>query len=510
MSNHISLLSSPPPIEMDDWAKNKIIKTAYLKTNTNEYSLPTEEASLLVYNFAHVIFKNFYSQLYQKHPLPLDKEIVVMTQVLTDGVGDYYHALSTSEAIKKSFPNQQVLMIPVFCSDKQLEGISLPTKFDCCVVKSGESCQKDVIERIKKSLFILEIPWEVDIFHSREISNAKDEMKSEKRYVFVNEYGSRRIGMGLDYYYDGIFIKDMPSNSSLINLKDDILKSCLFERTALSEGDVEKYFYENELFFSYIHTNKKIMRLFLYSATFSQFNQSKNIDICSYLDPLDSEIDYQFLKEQGIAGVEFISKEGNKLVSVKKKLAEQGKFLRLINLFPMPQKDVHALMVNSHMMIGCTGDQSFTEAVSFNKLPFYEMRTFKQMFFMHYRRITQYELDPEEKEFKKYLDQIFKTVNINNYSEEKIKKRAIKIGRLVNTRALFEEAQKMNLIIQKRFSFHDNLKGIIAQQIFRDKFPEFSRFENKIISLIARHKIVNFQEIWDLLNQKAQELLHLE
>lgn len=507
MFSHLDLLNSFPPSEMDDWAKSKISKIAYLKTSTTAYDIEGKDSMLLVGSIAHLIFRNFYQKLYQRTTPSLEKEIVVMTQVLTDGLGDYYNALAASESIKNSYPKQQIYMVPVFRSEKQIEGIKVPAEFDYFISRKDESCSQSVIDRIKNALFVLEIPWKVDVFTSRDLSNVRDKMMRKRKYVHVAEYGSLKHGMGLDYCDEGIFIKEPPLKNSLTCLQSEVLKDFLFEKKSICEEDVKEYFQKNEIYFSYLPSDKKIMRMFLYASTASQTNQNKNIDIISHLHPSDSEIDYPFLNELGISKIEFIYKEEDKIVKVVKETGSEGKQMRIINPFPLAQEDMHLLIFNSHMLTGCTGDQSFSEVISFNKLPFYELRRHKQLFFWHYLRLAEYELSPEENVLKEYLSEVMKNIEIGNLSEEEIKKRSILIAKLVNKPGLIEQTQKLNEIIQKKFSFNESLKGIVAQKLFQQKFPEFIRLEEKLISLVIKPEISTFQEIWDRLSQKAEELL---
>lgn len=59
----------------------------------------------------------------------------------------------------------------------------------------------------------------------------------------------------------------------------------------------------------------------------------------------------------------------------------------------------------------------------------------------------------------------------------------------------------------KKISFNESLKGIVAQKIFQEKFPEFAKLEQKIISFVCKQQISSLQEIWDRLNRKAEKLL---
>lgn len=501
-TSHIDLLKSKVPEQMDEWAKNKIAKMGVMQAKKLAYS-QRESPLGLVCSATHLLFRNFYLKLYQESNLQFKKEIIVLTQVLNDGLGDYYAASEAARVIKASFPQQKICLIPVFCSAEQSQKVSLPKKMDYHICQAGEACPPKIIERIKNASFVLEIPWKVDVFTSRDISAIRDTMKFERKYFYIAEYGSLNHGMGLEYQDEGIFIKKVPSKSSMNVLKTKALKRDLFGKEVISEDVIKEYFQQHELFFSYLPEEKKIMRMFLYTIASSLRSQNKIIDIISHLSPLDEEIDFQFLKEQGIAAIEFINKDSS--LNVKKEIAEEGKLVRVFNPFPLPQKDLHILMINSHLLTGCTGDQSFSEAISFNKLPFYEFKTHKQLFFWHFLRLAEMELDSEENSLVEYLTALMQNIEINNLSEEEIKKNSMVIGKMINDPTLFEAVQKLDRIIQEKFSFNETLKAIVAQKIFHEKFPKFARLEQEIIGQVCSEKISSFQEIWDRMSGKAQE-----
>lgn len=83
------LLQSPPPMQMSEWGKNKIKMMAQLSEEGLLYS-KRSASFVLECDAAHLIIDDFYYLMQQKSKnLSFKKEVVVLTQVLSDGLGDY-------------------------------------------------------------------------------------------------------------------------------------------------------------------------------------------------------------------------------------------------------------------------------------------------------------------------------------------------------------------------------------------------------------------------------------
>ncbi|MFK7824654.1 MAG: hypothetical protein AB8G05_10880 [Oligoflexales bacterium] len=61
--------------------------------------------------------------------------------------------------------------------------------------------------------------------------------------------------------------------------------------------------------------------------------------------------------------------------------------IKILNPFPLARKDMKRLIVNSNTFVGITGDQSFIEALSLEKIVFYQVMEWKRDFFKNFTRL---------------------------------------------------------------------------------------------------------------------------
>lgn len=491
------------PIGLAPWATHKINKLIDYKDFYFKMDTPEKINNFIL----DVVLHSFYSKQYHDNPPLVEKhEIVVAADVMMDGLGDYYNALTVAEIIKELFPDQKILMV-VDMDEQRYDFVRKNQEIECYRAQYPEP--KNISERVKNASLILEVSQPIQLkLYTGFICNAIKQKKETESYQRLLEYGCR-YEMGLDYLSWGIFNKEMPADLSMMDLGNEDLKKIFFKTVSPDHENIEKYFQENELFFSYMHEPKSLL-LYAYAAIASQQMKDKNIDIVTPLKS-NTKMDLSFLKELGIGKIEFYSMDSSKVtenlvIAGEKQISQEGKTLRMINLFPLVHKDMLILIQQSHPFAGGTGNQSFSEMK--NKVIFYQLNFYTQVFFNTYRFVAASELGSEEKVFVKYLDACDKGQSrIDFASLAEMRKRALNIAKFVDTPELIEEAQQLSQILQEKFSVTDRIRGMIARHRFHQVFPELIPVEKELRSAF-QSGTMNLQEIWGRLEAKMKEFTH--
>ena len=211
----------------------------------------------------------------------IDREIVITGHVLGDGLGDKAHMDSMAKTLLKLFPEQKIAILPLVArchkgniqpvSSKNVETVFTFSKSFLSKIKESFSLEKNVLESINDSLSISKIPsrpkkTQLPIEILERIKNAaliikmsaditdkgytdlikEDQIK--RKECFFPEYGSQRFScrhymtMGLERMEYGIFIKKIPKNKSITQLKEKKLLQFLFSKDDPNEEDVNNYF----------------------------------------------------------------------------------------------------------------------------------------------------------------------------------------------------------------------------------------------------------------------------
>lgn len=431
------------------------------------------------------------------------KEIGVLGMVHNDGSGDLYHIRFAADVIQKKFPHLKIRIMPFFMDDQQMK------RFESCKEPGFENdfyfynnVPKEGFEKIKNASFVLEISQPIPVDELEDIRKQLGE-----KFYFVGEYGDwRNPAMGFGPEDEGIFIKRF-IKTSLCELKNTQLKTVLFGSEEPSEQDLEKYHQEHALFFGYLKMSHLFQLGFFYSVIMFQSKDSKTLDLVMPIENLKQLdewklIDRKFLKEQGIRRITLIKKSEEQSIEI----SDEGKVVRLINPFPLIQKDFHLLGMNSKFLKGCTGDQSFTEMMAeiIDKakskenfsLFFYEICTHKLGFFRQLKSLVEdlcgkgdfYNyLDDLEKFYCHAAAQIFerpesfRASEVSNFMQSvlpTIVETSKKIGLLLATSSsLQQEVCKVRAFIRTHFSFNENLEDLVAHRLAIYAYPDLKNCE---------------------------------
>lgn len=454
------------------------------------------------------------------------ENIVVTGMVHPDGVGDYYHILSTVETIRKQFPDAKITML-INHTTKFPNSVRKPADPNIEIIfRNFREDQQPIYPVIEKADQIIEMSQ-----HTHFDSVIEDMIKQKgDRYIYIVEYGKShpesRHSMGLKNRHVGIFIKDMPSTVSMLDIKNEPLKQALFGNNSPSQEDLKNYLQTHEPFIGYLKMGSYYQMGLIYTAAaLSKSSGKKVIDLM--IPPVKLEyLDLEFLKEQGIGKLKVIKIENGRQIENEIVIAETGKEMRLINPFPLEQSDFHTLLAHTNPLVGCTGDHSLSEAISFDRLPFYELRYAKVGFQADLRELAgSVGIEPHYlKQYFEVLGEIYDYVQervINTlavydkledkkfYQEEldyfkgkqtKITESSLKIANLLQHPELYEEMHEFNELVRTQYSFNSTLLDIVQRQLVLNRHPDLIKTENEL-----KEKYLSGQITIDQANEQLSE-----
>lgn len=451
----------------------------------------------------------FFSTIYFYSSVPLllsKRSLIVMGKVFDDGVGDYYHILNAAEWIKSKFPKLNVSMLISHMDAKLPSVVRKPfdPQIEACFFNSDE-IPANVYFMLQQSDHIIEMSQKIRDQEIEEIINYKRD-----RYRFIGEYGySSKHPMGLKFDHLGIIIKDKAPTDSLLFLKNGGLKHFLFGTDAPSMDDVDKYLSTHEPYIAYLKVGSYYQTGFIYT-TAALFRSSPKQTIDLILPKIKMEyLHTGFLKDQGIAKIKVIKIKKEQVFKEEFILAKEGKELRLIDPFPLEQVDFYTLLNCTNPLVGCTGDHSITEAISFNRVPFYELRTVKKVFMSHLIMLSKY-IGKSPFYLKQYFEELANIYDpaqsviidsMKTYDElpdEASKKQwqkpllylkkkqpqiaasALKIANLLQQPELINEVRNLNMFLRVNFSFNPLLQNIVERQLALSTFKDLKKLEKKV------------------------------
>jgi hypothetical protein len=204
---------------------------------------------------------------------------------------------------------------------------------------------------------------------------------------------------GLAEQEDGIFVvdslvqaaKDRQEGSShkLLNhwqqMNPDILQFLLSSPPAdINALSIENYYAAHEVYFGYAH--KELDQFFGIQMACAQYSK-KNQDVVvvqrgNEIDKLKDRL--PILISQGYNKIIYWNKEDKVQVVLYDEGKLDGKVYRLMHARDLPIKDMVIFHAISESLTSVTGDQSFTEAISADKILHYECLPHKQQLLIAY------------------------------------------------------------------------------------------------------------------------------
>jgi hypothetical protein len=351
-----------------------IFKKLEKKILYNALSFQVKEARNKIF---HIALQSFFQTAKQD----IAGKIILAGAVMSDGMGDYYSILKAAKLTKKQYPNASVKIIAEV--DPVHKNKINSSKIECLIYYSNGISGKMPLElgkELAEASQILHLSRPIDaksypIGLDDEITAILNKTKVIWELVCFNDiFSISNVGMGIGPLRAGIFITKMPKEKDLAQLQSAKLRQTLTGNVSATTEDWDAYQLENEIAFAYfsakIGWREQYRRIYINSIVYLEKEKSKKLDLIMAAPDLDRLIDRNFLNDCGIRKIVHI-KQGE--VTSESELGEEGKELRLIDPFPLSHHDFKIILLNSHPLTGCTGDQSLCEALSFQKIPFYDV-----------------------------------------------------------------------------------------------------------------------------------------
>ncbi|HEV8052453.1 MAG TPA: hypothetical protein VGP47_08160 [Parachlamydiaceae bacterium] len=424
-------------------------------------------------------------------PVPGNKEIIISGNVYADGKGDWFAMLNMCNLIQKQFPDRQVSLI-AGSSEIHRDQLHAPKVKDVSVVyKDGSDFPIDlfpasanILKKIRNAELIIMGPIFINTF-----KRLHDENITKKSIKFYeNDIMTSSKSMGLGKTSMGIFTQPL-KDYSWEDIKNQRLNTLLFGNSSPSLEEIDKYLADHNFFLCYMG-GIEALNFIVDSAIFSQVNgPDKSIDILyrskESLAKIDQEYLQRQLKKYGIKTVEIISFQEGQRVDSKINIDGGDKVMRIFDIGLLTGKEFKILTRISAPLVGCTGDNSIALALSYGKIPCYEMFTHKQKFTKNLVKLIKENFGEESALFQ----YVFSSAFANRYptfkgSLEKLnEKKRDRQSPLMNSE-LAEQAKELGSIIRNHFSIKPALKGRVNERLLYLSDPDYAK---KIDSLRQKY-----------------------
>ncbi len=333
----------------------------------------------------------------QIQSIPGDGEIVLSGYILADGKGDYVHMANLAKKLQKQFPERKIRMV-VVSAETHRDKLQLLDETICKTHLDYFADTSVGAPLIDKPLFNEDLTPYIKnaalwISGPIGILGLFDELAQEAhtKGIAFTEYDVNTNFQGTDHFAimvnlglgfpTGVFI-NKPNLGSWKDLQNDRLKNILFKQNELSQNIIDQYVNFREIFMCYQSSFIESTEFFIEAVEFAEnHSPNKSVDIClpsrgnviSTQEDLEKHIDKDFFRKKGFASVRWISEKDGQQQDFVIPIQDHGKEFRLINPGALSKKDFKLVMALSAPLVGCTGDHSLTQALSYGKIPSYEL-----------------------------------------------------------------------------------------------------------------------------------------
>ncbi|MBA2728586.1 MAG: hypothetical protein H0U49_10500 [Parachlamydiaceae bacterium] len=438
---------------------------------------------------------------------PGDEGIVLSSYILGDGLGDWVHLEKEAKELNKKFPDRQITVIAIAAERHRgklqpknnsqvrhhIEYYADSVHCTPSINVSPFNDHESLIQTVKQAAAWLAGPIAIQgIFN-----NLKNE--SMTNGFAINEYGYKandkneeflnKVFLGIGNEEIGIYTNRIKSDYQWDKIENHVLKEELFHCQEVRLNHIEAYLSKIAPFFCYV-SNDDIAIRFIYRAIYFAHYQSKK----SYIDiiyPAKTNLKNLIENLKHISNtfpVSTINVNGEKIVDT----GVNGIHLRIINPGRLTKRDFKRVMFLSSPLVGCTGNASLGQALSYGKIPYYE------------------QLD-QTKQTKKNLCLIAERIcGLDSplvYLLE-AEKRFMMIdnqerGHLRNEK-LVEDAKKLGELIKEQFTLNGRLRGMVNAHICRTKYPKFATAINQIREKFISRDIDLFTAQESITNELAK------
>jgi hypothetical protein len=485
-------------------------------------------------NFADLFFlkKHFIDKavlyLYQPTKKIKPLRIVLFTWVMSDGFGDFFAQQEAASILREEFCDANIDLVVLVHKSSSFPSFHshLPLHF---VYYSGGKRDGVECEAFSSSLntilhsadVIIELPTSFP-----KIDQILTSLPQKPKYERIGEFGlidrawfhpkTPARCMGLHFLEKGIYLNQrlMTKPSRWVDLKDSRIKEILFQKIDPSAEDIEHYQTNRRFNLNYTKSKQGQYR-YLHILLKALEHDPKPIDICfsqmdHFIENLETKMKskdgkYPLFEKFHVSCIEICYKGFFSTL----KLSKQGKTVRFIHVERLPHEDFLTLFSLTDDLIGCTGDGSFSEALSTGKPFFYDPPYHKRPFlkdlialmedrlrdypacidfFKNCQRDASLAL---EDHFGPWVTEDFLEISKQQESDEHLREEVIceTMGGLLKNPEFATGIKKLRQIIDEEYCFAPILCQLTYRAALHRRFPEIEKKETMILDSFASGEI---------------------
>lgn len=430
----------------------------------------------------HLYWKAFLS-LYPQPVGATKEKIVLLTYVLKDGLGDFQAAEVAKVQLEGEFSSvYRISIVPI-----QFKNMMPPSSNSHMIhyyQVEEESSPQHFSSEIKRCLqevsVLLQVPtcypyWG-DLLTQYE----------PKTHYTIGEYGfidstwahpmvDNTVCMGLHDLEKGIWIKSQNDWSFSRKTQDRLF----------ANQSIASYSAKKDCIFAYLKTSEGICSFFHLALVYYS-DSLKDLDIIvpdvkAFLFLLKE--DRLLLSDYQIKTLYILSSEQEYVVPIQ----EKGKMLRMIEVGYIPSEEALSYVRLSKGLFACRGDQSFSEAVSFNTLFFYDAAPHAGPFLEDFQGIVNGRLGayPLAQEYFKGFNRVF----LLKGQWEELAAVGRSMGRLLKKKETQRGIKYLNAILRNEYNFNTSFIHLVRSLVLHSRFPRLSVAHEHVVNACVRKEI---------------------
>ncbi len=409
----------------------------------------------------HLIFKAFYSR-YRSNEIQHKGPIVLFTWVIAGGLGDLSMQIVSKKLLQSALPSSNIITIALveksaFIPKQLQKEITYLHRYN---QSDYTPLPKDIINIMHSGSLLLQMPTHYPHFN-------KIIQGSKSNYQLIGEYGfittkefsptTNAICMGLHSLEKGILIKKKPKQQNLMHLIPT-----------------------NNYYFCYLIT-KRGFTIYLSMILHKEMGKPDDIHFVNFsLHKFLPVLEKFPFKEFHIKNV--LIHDAHKTATLK--VNATGKSIHIHHLTNIAGENLHNLMIQSNEPVGIRGDQTFSEAISFEKLFFYDALKHARPFMKDLHSLALNHTTQNS------ALEIFIKLQQSSYQEQE---EWMLIGKLLadqcNNNQLKKEYLLFAQLIRSRHNFNKSFVDLVKAKLLYHQNPILRKQDQSIISSYVNNQI---------------------